>query len=152
MTLQNLGIKSRPANGKKPRIKPKPNKIMIATKSFSIVAKSGTKQFILSPSVIENTIGKFFGIEWEKVNGNLRLANGHVLHFEDKGGKTVKNSSAAHYMVISDNNNRSSSNPQGIVKVALDRVNYFRDAGNVIGFSYMKGRRHNPIKAIGAVR
>ena len=125
---------------------------MKANKQFSISANKGTKQFTLTPSAIENTIGQFFGIEWEKINGKLRLANGHVLGFETPSGNPTQDASQAHYMVISDRNSISTSRPQGIVKVSLDRVNYFRIAGLVYGHAHMRGNKHNPLQASGLVR
>lgn len=125
---------------------------MKAQTAFAITAISGTKQFSLTPSAIENTVGKFFGIEWEKKNGDLRLANGHVVGFETHSGTPTQDADDASYMVISDRNSMSASRPQGIVKVNLNRVNYFRDSGYVIGNSLMKGRKHSPLKAQGNVR
>lgn len=124
---------------------------MKATKAFSITAIAGTQQMILSPSTLEATIGKFFTIEWEKVNGDLRLANCQLKHFESPSGKTTVDLSGASYMVVTDNNKRNEDG-DGTIRVALDRVNYFRDSGTSYGTMHMKGRKHNPLKALGTVR
>jgi hypothetical protein len=124
---------------------------MKALKAFSITAIAGSKQMILSPSTVESTIGKFFTIEWEKVNGNLRLANAQLKHFETPSGKKTENAGAAHYMVLTDNNKRNSDG-KGVIRVALDKVNYFCDAGTSYGVMLMKGRKNDPLPALGNVR
>jgi len=115
------------------------------------ISQSAHRQFKVSIESIDSTIGQFFGIEWEKKNGNLRLANGHVVALLDDKGNHA-NDGKTHQMIISDNNARTNNNPQGIVTVNLSRVNYVKTGGVTWGKSLMRGRKHDPVQAVGNVR